>query len=171
MDVSPVLLLGCFEVRLTILVLVGYALFYLWFESFPLVFVDIYRFRGGVAGLPFISLLVGTLSAYIFYLLYLTFYLGPRFAKLGSNVAPEEFLHLACFAGVFIPISLFTFGWSARASVHWIVPMIGAACYPPGLYLLFQSAVVYLSIAYPRYAASIFAGNNFFRSCFAAAFP
>lgn len=156
-------------IRLSIVV--AYAIFYLWFESFPLVFVDIYHFTGGIAGLPFLSLLIGALISYIFYIFYNILYLGPRFAKLNFNPPPEEFLRLACFAGIFIPISLFMFGWSARASVHWIVPMIGAGLYIPGLYLLFQSAMMYLPISYPKYTASIFAGNTFFRSSIAAAFP
>ena len=72
---------------------------------------------------------------------------------------------------MFIPISLFIFGWTSRASVHWIVPIIGASLYVLGLYLLFQSALVYLPVSYPHYVASILAGNDFFRSSVAAAFP
>lgn len=149
----------------------AYAVFYLWFESFPLVFTDIYGFKGGIAGLPFLALAVGAIVSYIGYCAYNIFYLGPRFQKLNFNVPPEEFLRLSCFAGIFIPISLLMFGWSARPSVHWIVPMIGAGLYIPGIYLLFQSAIVYLPITYPKYAASIFAGNDLFRSAIAGAFP
>jgi DHA1 family multidrug resistance protein-like MFS transporter len=150
---------------------VAYAVFYLWFESFPLVFIDIYHFKGGVSGLPFLGIVVGALVSYICYVFYIIFYLGPKFARLNFNVPPEEYLRLSCIAGVFIPISLFMFGWSARPSVHWIVPIIGAGLYMPGIYLLFQSAIVYLPISYPKYAASIFAGNDLFRSSIAAAFP
>ena len=146
-------------------------MFYLWFESFPLVFVDIYHFKGGIAGLPFLGIVVGAVASYIVYVFYIILYLGPRFARLRHDVPPEEFLRLSCFAGVFIPISLFMFGWSARPSVHWIVPIIGAGLYMPGVYLLFQSAIVYLPMSYPKYAASVFASNNLFRSSFAAAFP
>lgn len=84
---------------------------------------------------------------------------------------PEEYLRLAVIAGVFIPISLFMFGWTARRSVHWIAPIIGAGLYMPGIFLLFQSALVYLPVSYPAYVASILAGNDFFRSSVAAAFP
>jgi DHA1 family multidrug resistance protein-like MFS transporter len=148
-----------------------YAIFYLWFESFPLVFTEIYGFKGGVAGLPFIGIIIGALLSYIFYVGYNYYYLGPKFVRLHFNVPPEEFLRLSCFAGIFIPVSLFLFGWSSRASVPWIVPIIGAALYVPGIFLLFQSAIVYLPISYPKYAASIFAGNTLVRSSVAAAFP
>lgn len=72
-----------------------------------------------------------------------------------------------------IPISLFTFGWTAQpdGSVHWIWPIIGAGLYMPGIYLLFQSTLVYLPVSYPSHVASILAGNDFFRSSVAAAFP
>ena len=51
--------------------LVAYAIFYLWFEAFPLVFIDIYQFQGGLAGLPFIGILIGAIVSYSFYVLYL----------------------------------------------------------------------------------------------------
>jgi MFS transporter, DHA1 family, multidrug resistance protein len=35
-----------------------YAIFYLWFEAFPLVFTDIYHFDLGASGLPFLGFLV-----------------------------------------------------------------------------------------------------------------
>lgn len=55
--------------------------------------------------------------------------------------------------------------------MHWIVPVIGASLYVPGIYLLFQSILVYLPVSYPHYVASILAGNDFFRSSVAAGFP
>lgn len=41
----------------------------------------------------------------------------PRIAKHGLK--PEMLLEIGLMASVFIPISLFMFGWTARASVHW----------------------------------------------------
>lgn len=52
-----------------------------------------------------------------------------------------------------------------------IVPIIGASLYLPGIYLLFQSILLYLAMSYPRDAASIFAVNDLFRSTVAAFFP
>lgn len=56
-------------------------------------------------------------------------------------------------------------------SVHWIVPIIGTAFFAPGFYLTFQSVLNYLGESYPRYIASVFAGNTFFRSSFGGALP
>lgn len=149
---------------------VAYAIFYLWFEAFPLVFEGIYHFSQGIAGLPFIGIVIGAIASYIFYAAYVYWYMNPKWEREGS-LAPEERLKLAIFAGIMIPISLFIFGWTARPSVHWIAPIIGAGLYMPGIYLLFQSALIYLPMSYPEYAASVLAGNDFFRSTAAAAFP
>ena len=51
------------------------------------------------------------------------------------------------------------------------MPIIGSAWFSIGAFLLFNSVLNYLSDAYPKYAASILAGNDFIRSSFGAAFP
>lgn len=68
----------------------AYAVFYLWFQSFPLVFVDIYGSIGGVAGLPFLSLAIGAIISYIFYCFYNILYFFPGFTKRGFDTPPEE---------------------------------------------------------------------------------
>jgi len=70
-----------------------------------------------------------------------------------------------------LPLGLFWFGWSSRPSVHWIVPIIGSGFFSAGAVLLFNSVLNYLPDAYPEYAASVLAGNDFFRSSFGAGFP
>jgi DHA1 family multidrug resistance protein-like MFS transporter len=76
------------------------------------------------------------------------------------------------FVGAFcIPICLFWFGWSGRASIHWIVPFIGAGWFSVGTFLLFNSVLNYLGDAYPEYSASVLAGSDFMRSSFGAGFP
>ena len=63
------------------------------------------------------------------------------------------------------------FGWSARPSIHWVVPIIGSGFFSVGALLLFNSVLNYLGDAYPDYAASVLAGNDLFRSSFGAGFP
>lgn len=53
----------------------------------------------------------------------------------------------------------------------WIVPIIGSSFFSIGAFLLFNSVLNYLGDAYPTYAASVYAGNDFFRSSFGAGFP
>ena len=72
---------------------------------------------------------------------------------------------------LFIPICLFVFGWGSTESVHWIVPMIGAACFPIGAILLFNAILNYQADAYPMYVGSVLAGNDLLRCSTGAAFP
>jgi MFS transporter, DHA1 family, multidrug resistance protein len=147
-----------------------YAIFYLWFEAFPLVFGDIYHFNLGEQGLPFLGIAIGCILAFAGYALHQYLVVIPDFHRTGKMI-PEDRLRVAIVASFFIPISLFFFGFSSRHSVHWIAPIIAASLYIPGIFLLFQSALVYLPMSYPQYAASLLAGNDLFRSAMAAAFP
>ncbi|KAK1225853.1 hypothetical protein PQX77_011196 [Marasmius sp. AFHP31] len=147
-----------------------YSVFYLWFEAFPLVFNEIYGMNLGVGSLPFASFIVSGGFSYAAYCLYLKYHLEPRSVR-DPDMASEALLELGLFGSIFIPISLFMFGWTARESVHWIVPVIAAALYLPGIFLTFQSILVYLTVTYYKYAGSVLAGNDLFRASMAGAFP
>ncbi|EXJ89639.1 hypothetical protein A1O3_02706 [Capronia epimyces CBS 606.96] len=147
-----------------------YGLLYIWFESFPIVFIDIYHFSLGTSGLAYLGLLIGMFIICPCYFVYLYLYLEPRFDANG-NIRPEDRL-TACFFGCWcIPICLFWFGWTARPDVHWIVPIIGSSWFSFGAFLLFNSILNYLPDAYPEYTASVLAGNDLMRSAFGAGFP
>ncbi|KAF5314820.1 hypothetical protein D9619_007394 [Psilocybe cf. subviscida] len=148
----------------------AYAIFYLWFEAFPLVYNDMYHFNLGQSGLPFLGLLVSAFFASSAYIAWNYYHVEPLFVKNG-HIVPESRMLVALVASVFIPMSLFIFGWTSRPDIHWIAPTIGAALYLPGLFLLFQCLLVYLPSSYPKYAASILAGNDLFRSTVAGCFP
>lgn len=51
------------------------------------------------------------------------------------------------------------------------MPIIGTVWFSFGTFLLFNSVLNYLPDAYPEYAASVLAGNDFMRSSFGAGFP
>lgn len=129
-----------------------YGLLYVWFESFAIVFIQIYGFNLGEEGLSFLGILIGGFVILPFFFYYLKHYQEPQFDENG-NIAPEQRLPPA-FVGAFcIPITLFWFGWTSRASVHWIVPIIGSSFFTMGAFLLFNSVLNYLGDAYPEYAA------------------
>ncbi|KAF9267172.1 MFS general substrate transporter [Marasmius fiardii PR-910] len=147
-----------------------YSVFYLWFEAFPLVFNEIYHMNLGVGSLPFVAFIVSGAFAYTGYCLYLRYHFQPRLDK-NPDLAVEARLEFGLMASIFIPISLFMFGWTSRESVHWIAPVIAAALYLPGIFLTFQSVLVYLSVTYSKYTGSILASNDLFRSTMASVFP
>ncbi|KAJ7498102.1 major facilitator superfamily domain-containing protein [Mycena galericulata] len=151
-----------------------YAIFYLWFEAFPLVFSDIYHFNEGVSGLPFLGFLVTGSTTYTVYCLYQMYHITPRYARAAAankTVAPEIKLEIGLMASIFIPTSVLIFGFASKASIPWIVPVIGAALYLPGIFLIFQSILTYITAAYPDYQVPVLAANDLFRSSIASVFP
>ncbi|THY74964.1 putative caffeine resistance protein 5 [Aureobasidium pullulans] len=147
-----------------------YGLLYVWFESFVIVFIDIYGFNLGEEGLAYLGILIGAFAILPPFFLYLYKILEPQFDDKG-DLKPEKRLPPACVGAFMIPICLFWFGWSARADIHWIMPIIGSAFFSMESVLLFNSVLNYLPDAYPEYAASVLAGNDFMRSAFGAGFP
>ncbi|SCU77391.1 LADA_0A00210g1_1 [Lachancea dasiensis] len=144
-----------------------YGAFYLFFEAFPIVFIEIYGFTLVEMGLAYMGFCVGCLIAYVALLVYLAKYIGPKFKN--GTFTPEDFLPLSMAVCWALPLSLFLFGWTAR--VHWILPVISEMFFVLNVFNLFQSAFAYLAMVYPRYLASVFASNGFCRSVFACAFP
>ncbi|KAL0575918.1 hypothetical protein V5O48_006064 [Marasmius crinis-equi] len=155
-------LLSCLDAVLTSTSPMLDSVFYLWFEAFPLVFNGIYGMNLGVGSLPYTAFVVSGAVTYAAYCLYLKYHFEPRTEK-NPDLPPEVRLELGLIAGIFIPISLFMFGWTSRESVHWIAPVIAAALYLPGIFLSFQSVLVYLSVTYYKYTGSILASNDLFR--------
>jgi len=90
-----------------------YGLLYIWFESFPIVFVQIYGFNLGEEGLAFIGILVGAVVTLPFFFYYLHKRLEPEFDENG-DLQPEKRLPPAFVGGFAIVICLFWFGWSSR---------------------------------------------------------
>lgn len=136
------------------------------FEVFPLVYPVFYGMNLGQVGLVFLCILVSCIIGIAVYSAYLYFYQNPRIEKYGWPVQ-EERLIPALPASIGPTIGLFLFAWTARASIHWIVPTIGITIYGATVFVVMQAVFIYVPLSYPRYAASLFAANDFFRSALA----
>lgn len=146
-----------------------YGILFLWFESFPFVFGEIYHFNLGQQGLVFLGILVGGVLTLPLFLLWIKHRIIPRFTEPGFR--PEMVLLPTFFGSAALPICLFFYGWTAREGIHWIVPIIGSSFFTVSIITLFNPVLNYLGIAYPKHSASIFAGNALFRASFGAIFP
>ncbi|PGG96482.1 hypothetical protein AJ79_09572 [Helicocarpus griseus UAMH5409] len=144
-----------------------YGIYYSFFEVFPLVYMEIYTFTPGHMGLVFLSIIIGNIVAIIFYTIYLHKCFEPEI-KVSGIQFPERRLIPALFASVIAPAGLFLFGWTSRGNVHWIASAAGVAIYNAGVFLVLQCIFLYIPLIYPQYAASLFAGNDLFRSALAA---
>ncbi|KAJ5786900.1 major facilitator superfamily domain-containing protein [Penicillium pulvis] len=143
-----------------------YGIYYSFFEVFPLVYPVDYNMNLGQVGLVFLCILVSCILAVAIYFSYLYFWMNPRIARLGWPV--QEARLLPALPASFGPtIGLFLFAWTARASIHWIVPTIGITIYGATVFIVMQCVFVYIPLSYPKYAASLFAANDFFRSALA----
>lgn len=82
-----------------------YGLLYVWFESFPIVFVGIYGFNLGELGLAFLGIFFGAVIVIPFFFFYLRKYVEPRFDENGE-IKPELRLPAAMFGSFLVPICL-----------------------------------------------------------------
>ncbi|KAH9009684.1 hypothetical protein EDB85DRAFT_2298454 [Lactarius pseudohatsudake] len=82
----------------------------------------------------------------------------PKYTDKGE-LKLEERMPIAIVGASILPVCLFWFGWTSRASVHWILPIIGSSLFGTASFLL-----NYLADASPAYAASVLAGNDCIRS-------
>src|SRR5690349_8940384 len=127
-----------------------------------------YNFSPESTGLIFLVILPACLLAFTIHAIYLKYRVFPRLTD-GTFGELENHLLPGLFASPLIAIGLFIFAWTARASVHWIVPTIGLGLAIFGIYFIAQSVLLYIPNIYPRYAASIFSANSLSRSLFAFA--
>ncbi|WWD17614.1 hypothetical protein CI109_102055 [Kwoniella shandongensis] len=150
-----------------------YGLLYVWFESFPLVFVQNHGFNPGESGLAFLGIFVGSWLACAVFCWYIHVYLEPIFDKNDGVIpCPEIRLYPAPIAAVCIPIAMFGFGWSGMyPSVHWIVPVIMTSFFGIGAFILFQTIFAYFGDVFYDEVASVYTLNDLFRATFGAAFP
>ncbi|KAG2169715.1 hypothetical protein VTO58DRAFT_110714 [Aureobasidium pullulans] len=133
-----------------------YSIYYSFFEAYPLVFPSSYGFNLLQEGLAFLPIAIGTILSFLLYNSYLVFYRIPK-VKAGTPTKPEDLLLPGLVSCFFPPIGLLIFGWTSRPDIHWIVPMIGIALFPLGVFIVYQ------------YAASLFAASDFTRCTFALA--
>merc|ERR1711977_706046 len=86
-------------------------------------------------------------------------------------VLPKFRIPLMLPGGLLVPIGLLIYGFTARSSIHFIVPNIGAAIFACGCIISFQCAQTYVVDAYTTYAASATGAAAFVRTIAGFGFP
>ncbi|AET40611.1 Tpo4p Ecym_6229 [Eremothecium cymbalariae DBVPG len=174
-----------------------FAVLFAFFEAYPIIFRQVYHFSMGESGLTFLGISVGLWIGTIFYIWYDRKYYYPaapegtpplanpdskRDAPLRGrrdptsgkllNIAPEEFLLVTKVGSIALPAALFWMGWSAKESVHWMVPLLAGVPFGFGLILIFFSVLMYFTTSYPvLVVSSAFAANNMLRYITSCVFP
>jgi DHA1 family multidrug resistance protein-like MFS transporter len=145
-----------------------YGIYYSFFECFPMVYEGVYGMSLGAQGLVYLSIAVGITIGLVMYVIWIRITWEPA-VRTWNIGPPERRLIPALFASFLLPIGLFLFAWTATSNIHWIVPTIGIAIMSGGIFMIMQPIFLYLPLSYPKYAASVFAGNTVARSVLAAA--
>lgn len=91
----------------TVYLALDYAIYYSFFESFPLVYRDIYGFSLGAMGLAFLSMMVGLLITSVGLGYYMYFFVDRNRV---NDAPPESKLIPGIFGSICIPVGLFLFG-------------------------------------------------------------
>jgi len=162
--VEPVVLL------INIYIALVYSVMYLWFEAFPIVFLEVKHFTLVEMGVSYVSIMLGIIIACSLYLPVVKKLFTDKMLR-NDEIYPEVFIPTSIVGSVLMPIGIFIFGWTSSPDIHWIAPMIGAAIFAAGAFLIFQTLFNYLGMSFWRYLASVFAGNALFRSVIAGVFP
>ncbi|KAJ6088192.1 hypothetical protein N7486_009453 [Penicillium sp. IBT 16267x] len=149
-----------------------YAMFYLYFQAYPIIFQNLYGLSPGVAGLAFLPISVGALVAFSLFLLYSSYH-SKAVKENNAWAMLEEYrrLPLAALGAPLLPIALFWLGWSSKLSIHPIVPMMSGLFFGIGYILIFMAMINYLTDAYKQYSASAQAAASTLRSCLAVCLP
>lgn len=131
---SPTILL------LSLFMGLAYSYLFLLFTTMTPVYEENYHFSPRSVGLSYLGIGVGFLLGQFVFTQFGDVILKKLAAKTGGEIKPEYRLPLCCICGVFIPIGLFWYGWSAQAKVFWIIPILGTSL------IGFANSLVFVSI-------------------------
>ncbi|KAL3466374.1 MFS transporter [Aspergillus heterothallicus] len=145
----------------------SWAVLYLNFGSIPLVFSTAYDLTLEQTGAIFTAIAVASVLATL-----LSIY-QEKFAKTHNLLPPtaEARLYFACIEAILLPIGLLWFGWTARPSIHWIVPSLGIGCAIIGIFSIYLATFNYLADAYGEFSSSAIAAQSFCRNLLGGVFP
>ncbi|GAB7341290.1 hypothetical protein MBLNU457_7561t1 [Dothideomycetes sp. NU457] len=149
---------------------VVYALLYMLFTIYPIVFQQKRGWNSGVGELPLIGTAIGAVIGGA-----IVFANSKRDMKktaAGHKAVPEDRLIIAMIGGIMFPVTMFWFAWTGEYnSIHWIVPTIAGVFLATSILLIFVAYLNYLTDTYLMFAASALAANTVARSAAGASAP
>ena len=150
---------------------VVYAVLFLCFVAYPIVFEGLRGWSPGLAGLSYCGIGTGTAIAVALEpVIRKIIHMHPK-DPITGRPTPEAAVFAVCVGSIMIPIGEFWFAWTARPPVHWICPILAGLPFGFGNGLVFIYATNYLAGSYTVYAASSLAGNSIIRYGLAGVLP
>ena len=148
-----------------------YAILYLCFVAYPIVFTGIRQWSPGFSGLAFTGLAVGCFCVIAAEPLLRRLINSHKVDPQTGKVPPEAMVSVVCIASVLVPIGELWFSWTCVPPVHWIWPILAGIPFGAGNTAVFIYATNYLSQSYGIYTASALAGNAIARSLLGGTLP
>ncbi|ODM17608.1 hypothetical protein SI65_07283 [Aspergillus cristatus] len=147
-----------------------------WFLTFlflsviPITFQEKHGWGEGAAGLPYISLCIGTTIGFGMNFFQIRKYNSLRVANNG-RVQPEARLYGALFGAIWLPIGLFIYSFTQYAYLVWVGPIISLALITIGIFFIFESCYSFTSDCYGENSSSAIAGQGLMRNTLGAVSP
>lgn len=150
---------------------VVYAILYLCFASYPIVYHEQRGWSLGESSLSFVGIGVGVL---------LTICCASLIKKMvdahkpdpSGQIPPESTMSIVCIAAVLVPVGELWFAWTCMpASIHPAVSIAAGVPFGAGNSIIFIYASNYLVGSYGIYAASALVGNTVTRSVLGGVLP
>ncbi|PWY92196.1 MFS general substrate transporter [Aspergillus heteromorphus CBS 117.55] len=146
-----------------------YAVLYLCFIAYPMIFAGLRHWSPEISGLPFVGVLLGnTFSVACEPMLRRLINSHPVDPATGKR-APEAAVSVIIIAAIAAPVGQSIFALtSLPTSIPWIASVIGGALFGFGNTIIFNHGLNYVAVSYGRYASSALVSNVVCRSVLAA---
>ncbi|KAI1387974.1 MFS general substrate transporter [Hypoxylon trugodes] len=148
-----------------------YGLVFLFFEGFPIAFVEIRGWEPQMGSLPFLGLMIGQILATGFTIYCALSGFTRKLQSTSSAIAPESRLPLMIVGAVILPPGMFWAAWTSQPSIPWPAQVAAYILVGGGVFIIFVQGFKYIVDVYANVANSAISGNTFARSFFGAAFP
>lgn len=151
-----------------------YAILYLCFVAYPIVFKEHRGWSTGQVGLAFLGMGCGTVASIVLEPFWRSI-INKRTSKYDPETgrpAPEAQAYVMTIGACLTAVGQLAFSWTCLpVTIHWIVPIIFGVPFGMGNTISFIYGSNYLAGAYGLYAASALAANSFLRSVAGGVLP
>ncbi|EPS44851.1 hypothetical protein H072_1156 [Dactylellina haptotyla CBS 200.50] len=154
-------------------VAVIYAILYMSFVAYPIVFAELRGWKPIYSGLAFLGIVVGTFIGISLDPVVRWGYNRHKVDPETGKIPPEALIWSVCIAAFLSPIGLYIFAWTSdpRIVKPWIWSILAGIPFGTGNCLIFIHGSNYMLNSYSIYAASAGAGNTVARSILGGILP